>query len=102
MTFGLHNRVPVYKMQPCSQVNIKVEVYLKIFKSSKFLKYFRELLQLAVETGFVKNEKLPELDELGKLRVQLEKTQMKLQDQSQNIEAMTNCTICEEFVSQNY
>ena len=49
----------------------------------------------------MKNEKLPELDEVGKLKVQLEKTQMKLQDQSQNIEAMTNCTICEEFVSLN-
>ena len=50
----------------------------------------------------MKNEKLPELDEVGKLKVQLEKTQMKLQDQSQNIEAMTNCTICEEFVSIEY
>jgi len=58
---------------------------------------------LAAETGYVKTEKLPELDEISLLKVQLEKVQMKIRDQAQNMEAMTACTICEEYVrNRNY
>jgi hypothetical protein len=53
---------------------------------------------LVAQTGLVKTDKLPDLDEKEKLNLEVEKLKLKIKDQAQNMDAMTSCTICEEFV----
>ena len=62
--------------------------------------WFSELLHIAAETGLIEDPILPKLNEVQDLRVKLEKMKMRMGFAEESQEAKTNCTICEEMVSQ--